>query len=96
MGLELFQHQDKVAHFLMYALVGATLAWAQHRGDGKPSDLLLLGGGVTYAALDEFHQAFVPRRDPSLPDLGADLAGLFVGYKVVQFMLRYFLGESRD
>lgn len=81
---------DKVAHLVMYSVFGATLAWARYYGRMKTSSWALLGWGAVYAALDEFHQAFVPTRDPSLADLGADLVGLVLGYHILSWLLSAF------
>lgn len=71
---------DKLVHFVLYGVLGATLAWGKHNASPAPPHwaLLLLGAG--YGAVDEWHQSFVPRRDPSLGDLTADVIGLGVGY----------------
>src|SRR5690606_26058017 len=60
---------DKLAHM---ALFGAQAALLRLAG-------LRLGHAVLFAvalgALDELHQAFVPRRQPDLADLAADAVG---------------------
>ena len=63
----------KLAHAAEYAFLGLLLA----RAAGRPSVALLLG--VTYAALDEVHQTFVPGRAGRPLDVLIDTAGLALG-----------------
>jgi len=77
---------DKVAHLGLYLVLGASVAWAASRSRRIPGAIFILIG-VTYGALDEWHQAFVPGRDPSSADWLADAAGVLAGF----FLLRTFL-----
>jgi VanZ family protein len=70
---------DKAAHGVAYAVFGATLAWGRIRSGGIPSRPLLLVLGILWALSDEWHQSFVPGREPSAWDLVADGVGLLVG-----------------
>jgi VanZ family protein len=75
---------DKVAHFGEYAALGFTLAGSLRRQAGarQPLVLLLLAAvafGALYGASDEFHQSFVPGRDPDVHDWLADLTGSTAG-----------------
>lgn len=56
----------KLGHFVAYGL----LALAYRRGLGSGGPRLLAAGSlaVIYALLDEYHQSFVPGRNPSLVD----------------------------
>jgi len=83
---------DKVAHFLAYVVLGAALAWGRRgtrsRSTGWMAGALsslpvLLVLGALFAASDEWHQSFVPGRDPSVWDFAADLLGIVVGLWVV-------------
>ncbi|MFC2108101.1 VanZ family protein [Candidatus Bipolaricaulota bacterium] len=69
-GVPPFPHFDKVLHLAEFGLF-MFLAW---RATGRR---LLLGWILTllFAVTDEWHQAFVPTRDPSLLDFFADLVG---------------------
>jgi VanZ family protein len=59
---------DKVLHFIEYLILGVALRyWA---------------GGMGFAALDEFHQRYVPGREASYWDLLADVGGVLVGFFV--------------
>ena len=67
-----------LAHYLEYAVLGWMLAASSN--DDEPAALvtaLALGGA--YAATDELHQAFVPRRMPDPLDLLVDIAGVITG-----------------
>lgn len=85
---------DKVAHLVLYTVLGATLAWGRTRASPPPSDLLLVMAGVAYGLLDEIHQAYVPGRDPSAGDILADTVGVLLGYTVVLTLLRRRRPES--
>ena len=78
---------DKLAHFLMYAVLGALLAHG--RGEqGEPSHRALLATGALYAASDEWHQSFVPGREVSVLDWAADACGVAAGYWIGLSLLR--------
>lgn len=79
---------DKLVHLGLYSVLGATLAWAGARGRGRSAVTLLLAG-AGYGALDEWHQALVPGRDPSLGDWIADAVGVVLGF----LLLRFYLGR---
>lgn len=113
-GESLFPLSDKVAHFGMFGVLGAALAWARgragawtengdppgHQGsrrEPKPARARLPGSpwslgpilvGVLFAASDEWHQSFVPGRDPSFGDLAADLTGLTLGFLIGAVLIR--------
>lgn len=75
-----FQGEDKVAHLLLYGVLGGTLAWGRFRSGGPGQRWLVPALGLLYAVSDEWHQSWVPGRDPSLGDLAADTLGLLLGY----------------
>jgi len=69
-GQQPFPHLDKLLHLAEFGLF-LFLAW-------KATGRRLLAAWiltVTFAIGDEWHQAFVPTRDPSLLDITADLVG---------------------
>lgn len=77
-----FPHDDKVLHFLCYAvlgilifrLLGREFVWSMSR-TGVIAVLLSFAYGIS----DEIHQSFVPERFASVPDAIANLAGAVTG-----------------
>lgn len=74
---------DWSAHVLEYGLFGVLLArafaltWAGAKGRGLV--LAVVAVGALYGATDEYHQSFVPGREPDPTDLCADAVGLAAG-----------------
>jgi VanZ family protein len=87
---KLFIYQDVVFHTLEYAIFG----WLIHRtiknyfpGRNYLSCIVLtITASIFYALTDEFHQAFIPYRNPSLIDVTFDVIGATVG--TIVFWLR--------
>ena len=82
----------KLAHFAEYCLLGFFLCIFFRTFDRVFWLTLLfsLGVAVPYAALDEWHQSFVPGRGPGVKDVLIDSAGALVGAVVARFA--WFLG----
>jgi VanZ family protein len=78
---------DKLAHVLLYAVLGALLAHGQEERGG-PSHRAVLALGALYGASDEWHQSFVPGREVSLLDWAADVSGVAAGYWIGLTLLR--------
>lgn len=73
---------DKLAHLVLYGVLGFLLAWMLGRraGGGRERVIAIaVALSVAYGVSDEIHQAFVPGRDPSIGDLVADFAGALAG-----------------
>jgi VanZ family protein len=76
---------DKFAHFAQYALFACLVAggWARAGGwrawktQWRPVLFLLL-----FAAVDELHQLWIPRREASFLDWTADCLGILFGFAV--------------
>jgi VanZ family protein len=71
---------DKVVHLAMYAVLGALAArsaWLP--AHGRRATLLVLVGVLVFAALDEWHQSFVPGRSADPLDWVADAIGAIAG-----------------
>lgn len=78
-----FEGADKIAHIILYAVLGVLLWRAGRFAGGK-----FLGAqpalwtfiiGVVYGMSDEWHQKFVPRRTADVMDLLADCIGVGLG-----------------
>ena len=69
----------KTAHFSEFFILGSLLFWACRRGRWPRWRatwmLQALIIATVYSLVDEFHQAFVPNRTPSLLDSGVDSLG---------------------
>lgn len=85
----LVERLDKVAHFTVYAALGAACHRALRRR--IPSRLAL---GLTvlvcaaYGVSDEWHQVYVPGRSPDVLDWLADVSGSLVGAALFAGIMR--------
>ncbi len=76
---------DKIAHFSQYAVLACLVAggWARPGGWSNWKDqwrhVLFL---IVFAAIDESHQIWIPRREASFMDWTADSLGILVGSAV--------------
>ena len=77
---------DKLAHFGLYAVLGALLAHARAR-EGTLPHAMVIAGGAVYGASDEWHQSFVPGRQVSALDWTADVCGVAAGYWIAWSVL---------
>ena len=77
---ELFSQQDKVAHLLVFGVLGLLLAFAlTPPAAASWRRVLLITALVTvYGITDELHQYFVPGREASALDVLADGVGGFL------------------
>ena len=73
---------DKVLHAIEYALLGflcyRAFRHAAGTWGGQYAVLLAIVAATIYGATDEWHQAFVPFREPDRWDLATDLVGALV------------------
>ncbi len=75
---EYFEHPiRKLAHFSEYACMGVLVyvLWSQWMAGGRRLYLLVVGWVFVSAAVDEFHQLFVPGRYGCFADVLLDTAG---------------------
>ena len=88
---------DKLAHLVVYGILGALLAHGRRR-QGEISRTVLILAGALYGALDEWHQSFVPGRQVSALDWVADLCGVAAGYWLASSLLspRVSVSEHGD
>ena len=75
---------DKLVHLLLYGI----LAWLIARAEPSLATMLrraalTLLGLACFAALDEWHQSFVPGRSASTADWAADVVGAAAGLTVI-------------
>jgi VanZ family protein len=85
-----FPHADKVAHLGIYAVLAGLAARALlglGQG-GRRAVWLAIVLCSLYGALDEWHQSFVPGRDPDPLDWAADTAGAGLGAALVVVLPR--------
>jgi VanZ family protein len=75
----LLELSDKVLHAIEYALLGVlcyrAFRHAAGTWGGQYAVLLAIVATMAYGVTDEWHQAFVPFREPDRWDLAADLLG---------------------
>lgn len=86
---------DKLVHGVLYSVMGLLLGWGWHASGRRHNHLILLLFGLSYAAVDEFHQMFVPYRIPSIADWIADLIGLVAGYAFAVLVCIAFMKNRR-
>lgn len=72
---------DKVVHAAMYAVLGWLTVAALAAAEFAPPRRLVAGlaAAAAFAALDEWHQVWIPWRSPEVMDWVADAVGLAVG-----------------
>ena len=91
----------KSAHFIEYAVLGV-LVWRTFRHDpafrsytvGHQFWLALLVAAL-YASTDEFHQKFVPSREPSVHDVMLDTCGAAAGLLLLCGARRFCVSKAR-
>jgi len=71
---------DKLGHMVLYAVLGAALAWGRWASSSRLPHSMFILTGVLYGVIDEWHQSFVPGRESSVADVVADALGLAIGY----------------
>jgi len=74
-GTSLFPHEDKLLHFLAYAIM-CILFIGSLRYINSMSLFKVFVFILIYAITDEIHQHFVPGRNASIADLFADSLGV--------------------
>jgi VanZ family protein len=75
---------DKAAHAIMYGVLAALVVYALAGRPRFRAALVLAGAAIAaVAALDEWHQRFIPGRSASVGDWVADTAG--AGFALLVF-----------
>jgi len=86
----------KVAHVAEYLVLGVLLVRALREEGlaGLPLALVAILLGSGWAALDEFHQEFVPSRTASSRDVAVDTSGVCAGVALALARRRQLLAPS--
>lgn len=84
----------KVGHFVLYAVLAASMAAAiaTTRWAGRAALIALLASAA-FAVSDEFHQLFTPTRWPSWADVLIDVAGALAGVLGWRWVTRRWLAR---
>lgn len=82
-----------IAHFVEYFVLGILLYYIAHAHDKQTEKVLivLFIFGALYGISDEIHQLFVPGREFSLWDWGADIIGLLAGHWIAAHVLKRYI-----
>jgi VanZ family protein len=81
---------DKVVHFILYAVLGALLAWGWARASRRPAWPWLVAAGLAVGLADEWRQRFTPGRSSDLYDWITDAAAVMFAFVVVRAALLRF------
>jgi VanZ family protein len=74
-----------IGHFTVYAVLAVLLWWALRGAGVRHPFAWALFAALLYGASDEFHQSFVPNRNPDTFDLATDLAGAATALLIVRW-----------
>ena len=85
--------QDKIFHCIAYFVFGMTLIHSGYYLFKNRMHILLftLLTGLAYAALDEWHQAYVPGRMSSVYDFFADGLGIILALPLILWWIRHVI-----
>lgn len=84
-----------LGHMGMFGLLGLAIWFAlgmNSRMLDRERNLYAIAIATAYGVLDEFHQSFVPGRDPSAWDVLADFAGAALAVLIIPRLHRRFFG----
>jgi VanZ family protein len=87
LSLPAFAFSDKLLHAGEFAILTLLVLRAIDRS-GRGGRALWLAGLVTYGALDELHQLWIPGRSAEFTDWVADTLGVLVGAGLVLLILK--------
>jgi len=82
-----FPFDDKVMHLALYSVLGGTLQFGRLSSNSGLAHWTVIAIGIIYGVSDEWHQSFVPGRNPSAADLLADTMGVLMGYAFTYWLL---------
>lgn len=80
---------DKLVHFGLYGVLAFLSVRAARLNGNRPSAAHMIATVAVFAALDEWHQRFVPGRTMDLRDWGADVLGALVGWLVFDVVRKH-------
>ncbi len=80
---------DKVGHFIAYAVLSLNTGLWLFNIKKHAYSLVIL---ISYGALMEFFQGFVPGRDPSFLDMVANGTGVLIGF-VLHLVVQLFISR---
>ncbi len=88
----------KLAHFTIYSVLGIGLCGTTQCLLARMRFFAASLAGILIAALDEFHQLFVPGRGGTPQDVLLDYCGMAAGYFVCLLMIHIVvkIGEKRN
>ncbi len=89
----------KLAHYLEFTALGASLSFALYYTFGKRKPLHTFAAGFLYAVSDEFHQLFVDGRACRAFDVFIDSLGVFSGilfFYAITFLFTKLRRNSHD
>lgn len=92
----LFEHQDKLMHFVAYGLLGLFVLGTMSPPAAGYSTTQVAWSTLLaslYGISDEFHQSFVPGRNPDVFDWAADTAGALLTTLMVAYLSRRYLAR---
>lgn len=80
----------KIAHFLIYTLVGILLMGLINTYNLKEKKKICISLmlGAIYASSDEFHQSFIPGRSAQITDVILDSMGVLLGILIVMTLTK--------
>jgi VanZ family protein len=84
----MFPGADKIVHFALYAVLALFVRHALPAAAPRSTLLLTFVGIAAFAAVDEWHQQFIPGRGMEPADWVADVAGAATGVVIGGAMLR--------
>ncbi len=86
----------KLAHFGVFMALGLGLTGIFVWQKRVPVAIIVILIGMVYAMIDEYHQSFVPGRNPSWIDVMIDVAGVGVGMIVALIIVKLIHWGSKD
>jgi VanZ family protein len=77
-----------LGHLAVYAILAALLYWAVESLalSGARRLFIAFAVAVCYGISDEWHQSFVPGRDPSMLDVGVDAVGALAALAIISLL----------